>query len=309
MSYSALYLAQVELLLKILPVINQQECFALKGGTAINLFIRDMPRLSVDIDLTYLPIEPREIFLEHIVRELKTLAKNIRDGSNNEYQVVETLSQQAPTLRKLSVMGKRAQIIIEPNLVLRGCVFDCEIHSLCKLAQSKFLNVFKIKTLSHADLYGGKICAALARNHPRDFFDVKFLLENEGLTEQIRQAMIIYIASSSRPMHELLNPEPNLQDMRALFENSFIGMTDLDISYEQLLETRYLLIKKILEDLTLNEREFLLSVKLGTPEWNLLPVHGIDKLPGLEWKVMNIKKMDLQKHQDALNKLKNVLGL
>lgn len=66
MSYLRGYVSQVELLLKILPIINMQDCFALKGGTAINLFIRDMPRLSVDIDLTYLPIEPREQFLKNI---------------------------------------------------------------------------------------------------------------------------------------------------------------------------------------------------------------------------------------------------
>lgn len=49
----------MDLLLQILPIVGEESCFALKGGTAINLFIRDMPRLSVDIDLTYLPIESR----------------------------------------------------------------------------------------------------------------------------------------------------------------------------------------------------------------------------------------------------------
>ena len=57
---SSPFFKQVELLLRTLPYIAAEKCFALKGGTAINLFVRDMPRLSVDVDLTYLPVEPRE---------------------------------------------------------------------------------------------------------------------------------------------------------------------------------------------------------------------------------------------------------
>ena len=66
MRFQEVYKNQVALLLEVLPVLNDFKCFALKGGTAINLFIHDMPRLSVDIDLTYLPIESRDIFLQNI---------------------------------------------------------------------------------------------------------------------------------------------------------------------------------------------------------------------------------------------------
>jgi len=54
------YMRQVALLVRTLPYIARHEAFALKGGTAINLFYRDMPRLSVDIDLTYLPLTAGE---------------------------------------------------------------------------------------------------------------------------------------------------------------------------------------------------------------------------------------------------------
>ena len=60
------YLAQVHLLMRLLPVVSTEPAFALKGGTAINLFHRDMPRLSVDIDLAYLPIEDRATSLNAI---------------------------------------------------------------------------------------------------------------------------------------------------------------------------------------------------------------------------------------------------
>ncbi len=63
---NTIYYQRAELLLRVLPAIATESCFALKGGTAINFFIRDLPRLSVDIDLTYLPIESREQTLLHI---------------------------------------------------------------------------------------------------------------------------------------------------------------------------------------------------------------------------------------------------
>lgn len=66
------YMRQVELLVRTLPYIARHEAFALKGGTAINLFYREMPRLSVDIDLTYVPIEDRETTLKGIDVYAKT---------------------------------------------------------------------------------------------------------------------------------------------------------------------------------------------------------------------------------------------
>ena len=60
------YHKKVGILIDVLPLIAEEKCFALHGGTAINLFIRDMPRLSVDIDLTYLPIEDRQTSLNNI---------------------------------------------------------------------------------------------------------------------------------------------------------------------------------------------------------------------------------------------------
>jgi predicted nucleotidyltransferase component of viral defense system len=306
-NYSRGYLTQVEILLQILPVINKQDCFALKGGTAINLFIRNMPRLSVDIDLTYLPIEPREQFLKNITFALDILAQNIKEKGEGKYQVDKVFTKEPRQLSKLIISNDAAKIIIEPNFVLRGSVFECETHELCQHAQDEFLNFFTIKTLSFSDLYGGKICAALARQHPRDLFDIKILLENEGLTESVRQAFVIYLASNSRPINELLNPKLNLQDTRKIFEEAFIGMAIEEVSYDQLIDTHYKLIELILKSLTENERKFLLSIKAGNPDWQLIPIVGLDKLPGLRWKSLNIAKMNAEKKKVALDKLKKVL--
>ncbi len=69
------YFQQVRLLIEVLPLIAREADFALKGGTAINLFVRDLPRLSVDIDLTYLPIADREEPLAAIGETVRKLAE------------------------------------------------------------------------------------------------------------------------------------------------------------------------------------------------------------------------------------------
>jgi hypothetical protein len=72
------YFKQAQLMLRVMPHIGAEKCFALKGGTAINFFVRDMSRLSVDIDLTYLPLEPRGVTLVNIGEALQRVAAAIR---------------------------------------------------------------------------------------------------------------------------------------------------------------------------------------------------------------------------------------
>jgi hypothetical protein len=61
-----------------MPFVNTEACFALKGGTAINFFVRDFSRLSVDIDLVYLPLEDRPTTLQGIDAALQRIATKIR---------------------------------------------------------------------------------------------------------------------------------------------------------------------------------------------------------------------------------------
>jgi len=89
---------------------------------------------------------------------------------------------------------------IEPNLVLRGSVYPPEIKTLSKKAQDLFELSIQSRILSMDELYAGKICAALDRQHPRDLFDVHFLVKNEGLTTRIRRAFIVYLISHPRPL-------------------------------------------------------------------------------------------------------------
>lgn len=301
MSLLLSYKNQVELLLDILPFIQAEPSFALKGGTAINLFHRNMPRLSVDIDLTYLPIEPRDIFFNNLTQVMQNLANKITEKN---YLVEYKRSNQH--IIKLIVSNQQATIIIEPNTTLRGTVFAPEIMELSEKAQNIFLQTQKVKTVSIADLYAGKICAALDRQHPRDLFDIKLLFDHEGITPTIQQAFVIYLASSPRPISELLSP--NELDMEEIYNKEFSGMTEIDVDYATLCQTRKQLINTIQTSLLPNERQFLLSIKSGDPQWELMPLSNISQLPGIRWKVMNIQKMDKNSRMRALNKLKDVLN-
>jgi hypothetical protein len=156
-------------------------------------------------------------------------------------------------------------------------------------------------------LYGGKICAALDRQHPRDLFDIKLLIENEGLADETRRAFIVYLISHPRPMAELLSP--NLLDIESTFNNEFIGMTRVTVALDDLLAARQYLLTWIHQTLTHDERRFILSVKNGQPDWSLSPFPDIDKLPAVKWKLLNIMQMNHKKRESAYQKLKSILDL
>ena len=298
------YVAQVELLLDCLPALKEQEIFALKGGTAINFFIRDLPRLSVDIDLTYLKSESRKNAIKEIEYGLIVLGGEIIKR-NKKFQIRE-LKTKDGKLHKLIIANGSTKIKIEPNFIMRGTLFPTRKMDIAKAVEDKFeYSIKQIPILSEEELFAGKICAALSRQHPRDFFDIQVLFENQGVTEGIRQAFVVYLLCSPRPIHELLRP--NLIALNNIFENEFINMTEKSVSLETLLNTREELIKVINQMLSNNERDFILSVKKGDPDYSLMPFDNLEGLPALKWKLINIRNMDKEKHRAMLKKLTVVL--
>ncbi len=196
------YDQQARLLVQCIPEVAKQDCFALKGGTAINLFLRDLPRMSVDIDLAYLPLKDRDESLAGIDEAL------VQIGSDIEKRVpgaVVRPHQIQGYNTKLFVLRGGMEIKIEPNLVLRGSVGEPTQREMSPAARDHFGASARIQALSTEDLYGGKLCAALDRQHPRDLFDVRLLLAEGGITPAVRRAFVVYLASHSRPMHEVLN--------------------------------------------------------------------------------------------------------
>ena len=301
-----IFFKQAELLLRILPLIYNEEIFALKGGTAINFFLRNLPRLSVDIDLTYLPVNDRDSALNEICSSLLLISEGIKRRMPGT-EIIQKKIHGTDVVRGLVVDREGVTIKIEPNLVLRGSVHPPEIRQLSKKAQDLFELSLQSRTLSPYDLYAGKICAALDRQHPRDLFDVHLLLKSEGLKPEIRKAFIVYLISHPRPMVEILSPQR--KDIRDIFEKEFKGMIAENIIFEALEITRNDLIAILRQDLAPDERRFILSVKQGQPRWDLLNLEGIKDLPAVKWKLLTIARMDPSKHQKAVRKLRDFLGV
>ena len=177
------YRNQVDLLLQVLPFVAKEKRFALKGGTAINLFVREMPRLSVDIDLTYLPVDTRQEALTNIQDGLNQIKADIEKSIVNVTVHPVPLSN-GPDV-KLHCQSNNAQVKIEVNTITRGHVYDTLLMKVTNKTQNEFKKFAAINVISFAELYAGKICAAIDRQHPRDLFDVKLLFENERITNEI----------------------------------------------------------------------------------------------------------------------------
>lgn len=296
------YRAQVDLLLQVLPHVAKEECFALKGGTAINLFVRDMPRLSVDIDLTYLPFDDRTTALAGITEALRRTKARIEAAipGCRVAMVPQTDGQEA----KLTCQTQSAQIKVEVNTTMRGHVLPPRIMDVAYTVEDQFGRFMSVNVVSHAELFGGKICAALDRQHPRDLFDVHHMLESEGYTDEIRMGFITALLSHGRPMHEVIRP--NFQDQARVFETQFAGMAFTPFSYADYEAARDRLVKAIRQGWTDTDRAFLLSFKQGKPEWGLLPLENLSRMPAVQWKLSNIQKLIEQnpgKHAEQLKAL------
>lgn len=302
------YRKQVELLLRVLPYVNKEKDFALKGGTAINLFVRDLPRLSVDIDLTYLPFLDRKTDLAGITNGLLRIKESL-ESSIPDIQV-QVMQQSDGNEAKLSCSLNQAQIKIEVNTVMRGLLQPTRMMQVTQKVQDDFGLFAGINVVSQGELYGGKICAALDRQHPRDLFDVRCLFENEGITEEIKLGFIGALIGHGRPMHEII--KPSFQDQRKAFENKFSGMTTQSFDYDDFEVTRKNLVKSINGVLTETDRGFLISFTAGDPDWGLYPFAVAKNMPGVKWKLLNIgklKKSNSVKHKEQLDALKKILEL
>lgn len=294
------YKEQVALLLEVIEPTFNDTRLALKGGTAINLFTMNMPRFSVDIDLIYLPVTARDEFILGIEDVFLKMEKRLVAYSPEILRTKEGIPKQA----RISKGG--TNIKIEVNLVLRGSVYPPQILELCQKAQETFQMSTKIMCASFEDQYAGKFCAALDRQHPRDLFDVKLFFEQHTIAERLKKAFLVYLISGNRPMSEMI--QPNLLDQRILFFEQFEGMVENGPSYEELDCARTQLIQAINQSFNDDDRAFLLSFKRGSPQWELLGIPGIESLPGVRWKLMNIKKVIPEKHKEALMNLEKKLA-
>jgi predicted nucleotidyltransferase component of viral defense system len=299
------YVGQVRLLLRAIPEIAREDMFALKGGTAINLFLRDLPRLSVDIDLVYLPVGDRETSLAEVRAGLGRIADGLekRLGLSVERRLL-------PDGKRLLVSSDGSGIKIEVSPVLRGTVFEPELRRVSPAVEERF-GFAEMKVVSLADLYAGKLAAALDRQHPRDLFDVHFLFANEGITDDLFRAFLIYLISHNRPAHELLCP--HLLDISGQYDEEFRGMTMEELPLAVLLQARERLIKEVQDRARIaSARCFLTSFHRLEPDWAAIGFGAeLGDLPAVRWKLVNLERLraeNSQKYDEQLNRLVECLS-
>lgn len=298
------YLETVRLLTRVAPLVLVDDTFALKGGTAINLFTRDMPRLSVDLDLVFPDhTVPRAQALKRISEHIQQSAKRLERLGFETY--VPAANREGET--KLLFRNKGIEVKVEVNSVMRGTVHPVSRCSLTPRARETLEADVEVPVVSLEDMYGGKLVAAMDRQHPRDLFDVMQLFMHEGITAGIRRVFVVYLASHNRPVHEVLFP--SRLDVRQAYEHNFVGMTAEPVDLDILLAVRERMIRELQQGLDADERRFLLSLVSAEPEWALLGVPHAEQLPGLRWKLQNLEhlrksnKKKFAEQADALARL------
>jgi predicted nucleotidyltransferase component of viral defense system len=305
MAFSEEYGRQAALLIRVIPLVAEEACFALKGGTAINLFVRDMPRLSVDIDLTYLPVKDRAASLVEIDAAMKRIGERIVAGIRGA-AVTSARLKDENVVNKHFVKQDGVQIKIEVTPVLRGCVYEPARRTASPKVEDRF-GFAEIRVVSFADLYAGKLVAALDRQHPRDLFDVRDLLANEGIDDDLRKAFVVYILSHNRPMSEVLAPKR--LDIAQEFVRGFDGLAEKPVTLDELYKTREEFIAEIVGRMPSAHRRFLISFEEGKPDWGLLDLPAAEKLPAVQWRLHNLGKIEAKKRQALVEGLLRALGM
>lgn len=297
---TSVFAQKVDLLLRLLPLIMEEKVFAVHGGTAINLFLRNLPRYSVDIDLTYIPLADRKKSIDDINFHLKSISEK----ACKAFPGMHIISNY--TTCKLLCEYRGKQVKVEVNQTKRGIVGGELMHlPLCEKAQNEF-QVYCIADIVPVSLlYGGKVAAALSRQHPRDLFDVKYMTVP---LEECREGLIFCLLGSDRPIHESF--APTLIDQREALANQFVGMTETPFTYEEFEETRNKLISDVNRFLTDADRHFLVSFECGEPEWDNYEFAHFKDFPSVKWKLLNLQKLAEQnpeKMKTEAEKLKYLL--
>jgi predicted nucleotidyltransferase component of viral defense system len=301
-----IYLDTARLLTQVAPFIFVDETFALKGGTAINLFVRDMPRLSVDLDLVF---PDHSLPRDHAFQRINEVIRQSAERLNARGFETRTVAAIDAGETKLLVRRGSIEVKIEVNFVMRGTVHPVRLASLTPHARETLLADLEIPVVSLEDMYGGKLVAAMDRQHPRDLFDVMQLFAHEGITPGIRRAFVVYLASHNRPVHEVLFP--SLRNITQDYERNFKGMTTEPVELEELLAARDRMVRELQQGLDAEERRFLLSLVANQPDWPLLKLAHLEHLPGIRWKLQNLERLqkaNARKFAEQLDTLTRLLA-
>lgn len=295
---------RLQLLTDLLPLVAAETRFALKGGTAINLFEHDLPRLSVDVDLTWLPVGDFLGDSRAIDEALRVIARALAEPPLR-LRVVTSAPEQAQAATRLIASRGRTRVQIETTPVMRGAVHPVRTMTVQPRVQDEF-GFAAMQVLDFNDLYGGKLAAALTRQNPRDLFDVGILLDEGRFDVALWRTFLVYLTASPKPAWELLEPgEP--RDLADAFRTVFEGMTAEPTSVAALLDNRTRMLARIATLMDTASREFLVSVERGTPDFGLIELPHAAKLPGVRRKMENLAKRSPAKRDADYRQLADTL--
>ena len=298
------YRHQADLVLTVLGYMDWDSCFAMKGGTALNFFYENMPRLSVDIDLVYLPVRSREQSLAEMKEELS----NYVDDFTKRGFLAEIIGiNKDNPVGKLYVSNKFASIKIEPNPVVRGTVLPTQMKYLSPAVKQTFQQEINggVRCLDYNEIIGGKLVAMLDRQHPRDVFDMLNYYENKDHLRDVMDLFVIYLVQANRSFSEVLSP--NLQDMEKLFKTNFTGMTQEPTDLNKLIVCREKALRDLRQSLETRHKEFIISFMRGAPRWELMPFEHLDQLPGMKWRLQNLQAISDIKREEEIAKIREAL--
>lgn len=203
---------------------------------------------------------------------------------------------------KLQCVKEGTTIKIEVNGTKRGITGSVEKLQLCEKAKDEFGMTCYANIVSWSQLYGGKIAAALSRQHPRDLFDCRGITSDDF--NVVKNGFMLCLLGSDKPIIESLNP--NSIDQREALDNQFEGMTDEPFSYEDYQNARLNLIEIVNHGLTEEDKDFLISFEDGNPDWSKCCAGDLSEYPSVRWKLMNISKLKSKnpsKHKEGIDKL------
>lgn len=296
------YAQKVELLLRLMPIVMEEGVFAVHGGTAINLFLKNLPRYSVDIDLTYIPLSDRNASLDDINLHLQSICNKAKKAFKGMH-IVPNYST-----CKLLCEYRGKQVKVEVNQTKRGLVGgDAVTIPLSDKAQEEFGLYCEANIVPLTQLYGGKIAAALSRQHPRDLFDVRHM---DIPLADCREGLIFCLLGSDRPIHESF--APRLIDQREAMVNQFKGMTDIPFTYDKFEATRSKLIADVNQLMNEADKRFLISFELGNPQWEGYEFEYFKDYPSVKWKQLNLEKLTKQnpkKLEEEAKKLEEIFAV
>jgi hypothetical protein len=131
------------------------------------------------------------------------------------------------------------------------------------------------------------------------------LLANEGITDELRLAFLIYLISHKRPVSEILSA--NRKDITQEYQRGFAGMTEEAVPLDELLKARETLVAEVVGRMPDKHREFLIGFEAGQPDWSLLELEGAEALPAVKWRQQNLDSLTKDKRAALVKELQRVL--